>query len=194
MVIGDSRTGRALHFQVFYYLVEFLSGRRTLGIFPRLGNALLDVVPVDFVAEAIVRSSECDATRGQILHLCAGPRGAIRLRRLHTLVRDYLGLRGLPTREPRYVPRVVFRLSMSLLHAFANDTSRKALATLPLFLDYLDTGQSFDNPGTALWLDKNRISLPAVEEYLPRVLDFYFASARHRPEREASAETAAPGG
>src|SRR5206468_3341904 len=33
MVVGDSRTGDVLRFQIFYHLVEFLSGRRTFGFF-----------------------------------------------------------------------------------------------------------------------------------------------------------------
>ena len=42
MVVGDSQTGKVIHFQVFYHLCEFLSGRRTLGIVPDTGDAALD--------------------------------------------------------------------------------------------------------------------------------------------------------
>ncbi|MGH7340714.1 MAG: SDR family oxidoreductase, partial [Candidatus Rokuibacteriota bacterium] len=45
MVVGDSRSGRIARFQIFYHLAEFLSGRRTFGVFPRLGGNRLDVVP-----------------------------------------------------------------------------------------------------------------------------------------------------
>ena len=34
MVVGDSRSGEVIRFQIFYHLVEFLSGRRTFGFFP----------------------------------------------------------------------------------------------------------------------------------------------------------------
>ncbi|MBK8576177.1 MAG: SDR family oxidoreductase, partial [Elusimicrobia bacterium] len=42
MVVGDSRDGRTLHFQVFYHLMEFLSGRVTAGWVPRLPSFRLD--------------------------------------------------------------------------------------------------------------------------------------------------------
>lgn len=38
MVVGDSRDGRTLHFQVFYHLIEFLSGRATGGWVPDFRN------------------------------------------------------------------------------------------------------------------------------------------------------------
>ncbi len=41
MVVGDSGSGRIIHFQVFYHLCEFLSGRRTCGLSPDFGGALL---------------------------------------------------------------------------------------------------------------------------------------------------------
>ena len=73
MVVGDSRTGDVMRFQIFYHLVEFLSGRRTFGFFPAFGATRLDIVPVDYVANAVVWSSGRQDTVGRILHLCAGP-------------------------------------------------------------------------------------------------------------------------
>ena len=49
MVVGDSRDGTIIQFQVFYYLCEFLSGRRTVGVVPETHDIRLDVVPVDYV-------------------------------------------------------------------------------------------------------------------------------------------------
>src|SRR6476646_2311481 len=50
MVVGDSRSGRTISFQIFYHLVEFLTGKRTYGVFPSFGRTCLDIVPVDYVA------------------------------------------------------------------------------------------------------------------------------------------------
>ncbi len=58
MVVGDSKTGKIIHFQVFYYLCEFIAGRRTLGILPYFGDAVVDTVPVDYVAQVIKWSSD----------------------------------------------------------------------------------------------------------------------------------------
>src|SRR5262249_47879396 len=42
MVVGDSRDGRIIQFQVFYHLCEFLSGRRTAGVIPGARDIRLD--------------------------------------------------------------------------------------------------------------------------------------------------------
>jgi thioester reductase-like protein len=57
MVVGHSRTGRVRQFQVFYHLCEFLSGRRSFGLVVDPGQTTLDLVPVDWVAETILRSN-----------------------------------------------------------------------------------------------------------------------------------------
>jgi len=191
MVVGHSQTGHTLHFQVFYFLVEFLSGRRTRGFFPDLGTASLDIVPVDFVAEAIVRSSGSSKTTGKILHLCAGPQGAVSLRRLQALVHDTLAKQGARVPRPRYVSRGIFRGAARMLGFLADAKTRRALGTLPVFLDYLDTDQAFENIRTADILRAEGVTLPRAEDYLPRVLDFYFLTkqrAREQGSRDAIAE------
>ncbi|MBS0551136.1 MAG: SDR family oxidoreductase, partial [Proteobacteria bacterium] len=64
MVIGDSRDGRIIHFQIFYYICEILSGRRTFGLYPDFGEIRLDVIPVDWVADALTAASRSQATAG----------------------------------------------------------------------------------------------------------------------------------
>ncbi|MDV7391197.1 hypothetical protein RZS08_07585, partial [Arthrospira platensis SPKY1] len=82
MVVGAAATGRIIHFQIFYHLCEFLSGRRTFGLFPRLGTARLDTIPVDGVARAIGWAGGRPEWAGRVLHPCAGPEQATRLKRL----------------------------------------------------------------------------------------------------------------
>ena len=174
MVVGDSRTGRTRHFQIFYYLVEFLSGRRTRGVFPNLGDARLDTVPMDVVAEAIVRSSGSAGTVGRILHLCAGPREAIPLRRLQALIAERLRARGERVPAARYVPAAAFRALARTIGLVSSRRMRAALATLPVFLAYLETGQAFDDTQSSRWLREAGIALPPPGDYLPRVLDYYW--------------------
>lgn len=176
MVVGDSGTGRALHFQVFYFLVEFLSGKRTNGFFPEFDAARLDIVPVDFVAQAVVESSLSAATRGRILHLCAGPTGSIALKHLQGLIQGMLAARGIRAPKPRYVPRPLFRAAARLARYCARRSARAALGTLPVFLDYLDTEQNFDDTKTAQWLAQAQIPRPRPEDFLSPVLGFYFDS------------------
>jgi thioester reductase-like protein len=175
MVVGDSRSGATIHFQVFYHLCDFLSGRRTLGLFPDLGDSGLDLIPVDFVAQAIAWSSRQAHTAGNILHLCAGPDGAIRIADLRIKVRAAYhdaGLRLPPvtTLSPR-----LFRSMLKGVRPFLNGRSRRAINTLPIFLDYLADRQSFSNGRTMTLLQSAGLRLPLVDSYFDAVMAAYLS-------------------
>jgi thioester reductase-like protein len=174
MVVGDSRTGRVTQYQIFYYLTELLSGRHTRGFLPDLGAASLDVVPSDFVAEAIVCASNDPATAGRILHLCAGPRHAIPLRTLQRVVHERIrAAHGKPF-GPHFVPRRAFMAAIALARHVANERSRTRLGTLPMFLEYLESNPEFANERTLAWLTAHRIGVAPYTVFLPPILDRYF--------------------
>ena len=186
MVIGDSRHGAVIHFQIFYFLCEFLSGRRTAGFYPALGAATLDTIPNDIVANAIVAAASDTATTGRILHLCAGPSRALELRALRALVRSRFRAAG---RLPRFLPNQELPVSVFVgcLQALAPvlpRSVRRGLGTLPLYLDYLAGRQVFENAASVRWMATRDLSLPSVSPSLERALDFYLrdqASGGKRP-------------
>ncbi len=181
MVVGDSVTGKVLSFQIFYHLLEFLSGRRTAGFFPSLHNATLDLVPVDLVAQAICWSSQTPNTIGRVLHLCAGPEQAVPLTQLRTQVRTTLRpIRG-ASRFVVTIPTPVLHATLPVLRTLLPQTHRRALGTLPIFLDYLAGRQVFSNTATQRLLADAGITLPRTEAYLPAVLAYYFAN-RNAPQ------------
>lgn len=178
MVVGDSHTGRIVHFQVFYHLLEFLSGRRTLGIFPSLGTTTLDVVPVDYVAGAVVRSCTLPSYAGRTLHLCSGPGHAVALARLQEMVHAHWSARGERLPRRRFLPRWAFRAAVPVLRALAPAPMRKAVGALPVFLDYLDGEQAFSCERTRALLEPQRLTLPDPASYLPRVIEYYLDRPR----------------
>lgn len=191
MVVGDSVDGRIVHFQIFYHLCEFLSGRRTFGLFPPLGEARLDTVPADAVARAIAWSSTTAATAGAVLHECAGPEAAIGLLDLQRLVAERFGAHGIPTPRPRVLPQGLFLGLLRVAGLALDERTRRALGTLPVFLDYLATRQGFQSQVTAARLREAGLALPTPSDYLPVVLDRYLrqsaAAAQARPaERNKS--------
>ena len=173
MVVGDSTTGKVIHFQIFYHLCEFLSGRRTRGVFPTLGNACLDTVPVDYAARAIAWSSTQQSTAGQILHLCSGPREAIPLETLRDRVRQAFQASGEVLPGSLSVPEGVLRACLPVIRMFAPAHLRPALRSLPLFLEYLAEEQGFANERSKALLSTAGIELPAVDSYLGTVLRYY---------------------
>jgi thioester reductase-like protein len=175
MVVGDSRTGKIIHFQIFYHLAEFLSGRRTRGLFPALGDHTIDLVPVDFVARAILWSSRRTDMVGKVLHLCAGPHGALPLRTLRERVRSRFERAGIHIPRALTIPARVFQAAIRIVSAFANERERRALATLPIFLDYLAEEQQFENVETTQTLRAAGIHRPEADEMLDPVLGYYLA-------------------
>lgn len=173
MVVGDSREGKVIHFQIFYHLCEFLSGRRTLGVFPLLERAALDIIPVDYVAGALAWSAGRLDTVGRILHLCSGPDGTIRIMDLRERVRRLFHAHGAKLPPSLPVPLAVFKGAIPVIGWLVPEKTRKALRTLPIFLDYLAEEQAFANSDTRALLTATGIRLAPVEEYVERLLMYY---------------------
>jgi thioester reductase-like protein len=177
MVVGDSRTGRIIHFQIFYHLCEFLSGRRTLGITPNVIDTHLDIIPADYVARAIVWSSDQQATIGKILHLCSGPDQAIPISVLKDRVQRLFKSFGekLPRSIP--VPVDLFKAGLPFISLFVSPKAKRAIKTLPVFFDYLAERQAFANASTRAVIEAEGIKLPCVNKYLDTILAYYL---RHK--------------
>ena len=177
MVVGERGSGRVIHFQVFYHLCEFLSGARTHGVMPPLGQTRLDTVPVDWVASALCWASATPETAGHILHLCSGPDGAVPLPELQARVRSTWQaagrrLPGLRTVDRRWLERLV-----PLIGALAGARTRRALRGLPPVLAYLAEQQAFGNAETARTLADAGLPVPAADRYLGDVLGYYLQHA-----------------
>ena len=180
MVVGDSTSGRIIHFQVFYHLCEFLSGRRTLGLSPDFGAARLDIVPADYVARIIAWSSTDKASCGYILHSCSGPELALALGPLRELVRRAFGAAGYRLPPLITLPSGVFRTLLAGVSLFLPGETRRAIKTLPIFLDYLATEQTFANDRTQALLGAAGLAAPTPSSYLGKVLNYYLESQKRR--------------
>ncbi|MBP9127879.1 MAG: SDR family oxidoreductase [Elusimicrobia bacterium] len=178
MVVGDSHTGRTLTFQVFYHLVEFLTGRVSAGWVPRLPRFRLDIVPNDFVAQAVAASLNRPEWAGRVLHLSSGRDGSLLLDRYVELVPPLLTAGGVVTPPPRRFPWTVFRFAVPLLAAVAPPHRRKAFRHLPRFLSYLKEETFFDNQNTLALLKTAGIPLPRVQDFLPALIAYYSAAQK----------------
>ncbi len=181
MVVGETGSGRVIHFQIFYHLCEFLSGARTFGVMPDLGQTRLDTVPVDWVAEVIRWSSNQTETAGRIFHLCSGPGGAILLPRLQDKVRLAWRARGRKLPRLLRIDRRLLERLVPLIGAIAGAKTRRALRGLPPVLAYLAEDQGFSNVETSGVLSAANLPVPAIETYLDAVLRYYLDSRGAQP-------------
>lgn len=174
MVVGEAASGRVIHFQIFYYLCEFLSGRRTRGLTPALGEARLDIIPADYVGRALAWASRTPETAGRILHLCAGPDAAIPLADLQRRVRAVWRAQGVALPALKPLPPRLLRAALPVLRLASPAPARRALNALPVFLDYLADTQAFANDQTRRLLEPAGIVAPAPPDYVDRLFEYYF--------------------
>lgn len=175
MVVGDSITGRVKSFQVFYHLCEFLSGKKTFGLLPRLDGAKLDIIPVDYVARVISWSVHNGTMAGMFIHECAGPEDALEITSLEKQLQDYAYFKQRTSRffgRNLHMPLTKFNFVVRLLSLFLPKRERKVLRTLPHYLDYLHDPQEFSNRITTQRLSKNIVK-PKICGALPKIIDFY---------------------
>ena len=180
MVVGDGASGRIIHFQVFYHLCEFLCGRRTLGLAPDFGAARLDIVPADYVAKVIAWSSTNSASCGRVVHSCSGPELALALGPLREVVRRAFGAAGDRLPPVITLPSGVFRALLAGVGLFMPGATRRAIKTLPVFLDYLATEQTFANHRTQALLATAGLAVPPPSSYLDKVLKYYLENLERR--------------
>lgn len=174
MIVGDSASGKIIHFQVFYFLTDFLLGRRTWGIVPRTGDAILDIIPVDYVAKAIHLAATDDLGAGQAWHLCSGPQKSRTLIDLIARIRELLLQRGDACPASRSISLGSFRQLLNVATHLSRGRSRRFLSGLPFLLDYLGEDQVFDNAKTNILLSNRGIEVPTVESYLETIMIPYW--------------------
>ena len=172
MVVGDSKTGKIIHFQIFYHLCEFLSGKRTLGVVPDTGGAKLDTIPADYVAKIIAWASMNRETSGRVLHECSGPEHSLKISDLGERVRRAFQVKEKYGIRTIQIPVWLFKAALPVIGLLVPARSKRAMKALPVFFDYLSSDQGFDNRKTREILEGN-LRFPHVDEYLGNVLDCY---------------------
>lgn len=173
MIIGHSKTGHIFHFQIFYHLIEFLSGRRTAGFMPNLSNRKVDLIPVDFVSQVILWSSRTSQTIGKILHLCSGPDLAVSLVTIKMIVEQKFLERELSLPKDFTLPIGWFVKLTKLLIPIVPGRHKRALTVLPIFLDYLLEDQAFANENTVNLLKTQGFQQPRPQDFLDPVISYY---------------------
>lgn len=164
IVVGDSRTGHTQKLDGPYFAIQWLLRQRGIAIVPVVGDPLstrFNMVPSDFIVEAIAfLSGEVDAA-GRVFHL-ADPA---------PLTVDQL-LRELA----RATDRQVIRLPLGLRTAkgmIARVPGVYRIMRIPASsLDYMVHPTRYDTAGARELLDPEGIRVPAVSDYIDRLVDF----------------------
>ena len=158
IIVGDRRSGWTAAFNVLYWPLRALSA----GLFrtvPAIPTAPVDVVSIDYVADAIHELSRHPGGVGQTYHLTAG-RDATTMGELAIAASRYF-------RKP--VPHVV---PPSEFVAAEGGLSDAALEASRIYFPYFSIATTFDDSVTRARLGPAGIAASPLADYLERLLDF----------------------
>jgi thioester reductase-like protein len=159
IVVGDRRSGWTSAFNVLYWpLRAFARGLFTA--VPAIPSAPVDVVSVDYVADAIHALAEAEGGAGETYHLTAGP-NASTIAEIAQLASRYF-------RRP--LPQVVPPAEFSTDNCSAAEAS--ALNAGREYFPYFATPTVFDQAATSARLEPLGISVSPLRDYMERLLDF----------------------
>jgi thioester reductase-like protein len=158
IVVGDRNSGWTSAFNVLYWPLRALA-RGMFPAIPASETAPVDVVSVDYVADAIHSLCESPGGLGETYHLTAGPQAST----MGEIVRFASGYFRRPT--PRFLPPAEFA-------AVHHGVARSALEGGQVYFPYFSVTTTFDDACTRARLEPAGISVTPLRDYLGRLLDF----------------------
>jgi long-chain acyl-CoA synthetase len=177
IVVGHSRTGRIVHLNVLYPPLKYLLTRS--GINPDIQlRGQLDIVPLDYVADAIVHLvHETTEDVGRTYHLVAG-------QACDCTVRDMLLSARVAADRLRNMYGSIGRSETAGQKITSTD---RVLRRLKTYAPYLDFPGTFDSTNTQRALASTRIRVRPVTQYMSTLLSYAFRT--HWGQRPLIEET-----
>jgi thioester reductase-like protein len=177
IVVGDSKTGRTLTFNVLYSPLKFIYKGiiRALTCDPATP---LDVVPLDYVASASHHILFRTEAIGKTFQIVAGATAAPAVGSIVRHFLNYLGqnLSGVNGRTP----------SLDQSNDGKIMGNPRTLQLMAVFDPYLKVTRHFDNTNTRTALLGSGIALPPFNGYFDKLLDYCFAVNWGRTLRHAA--------
>jgi nucleoside-diphosphate-sugar epimerase len=171
IIVGDSRTGVTSSFKMMYWPLKIYA-RRLWRTVPGYPDAVLDIVPVDFVATSVARLAFDEAALGSTVHLCAGPRGSATIQQIARRAAEYFN-----APEARYVdPKLFFAAVRPLLFVSLWGRKRRVLRDGRAYRDYFTMRMQFDTTNADRLLGTAGVRPPPVLDYLDRLFHYCVAS------------------
>jgi len=159
IIVGDSATGWTASFNVLYWPLRALA-KGSYPVLPARGRAHVDVVSVDYVADAILALAGAPEAEGRTFHLTASD-DAVTIRQLLIMSVEQLGCRRPPLISP-----LLFRWLLRPLLGRLQPRRKRFLRATESYLPYFAVSTTYDNAAARAAL------APAIE---PAPLGDYFA-------------------
>ncbi|PSQ92153.1 MAG: 3-beta hydroxysteroid dehydrogenase [Bacteroidetes bacterium SW_4_67_19] len=173
IVVGDSRTGATDKFDGPYFLLNALRRLPPYTLMTRVGagDKPVNVVPVDFVTEAMATLTE-PRRAGAVFHLTDPD--PLTTREMLSLFLRLLDKEAVFVPVPPMLARAAVQTPLGLL-----------LGLTPQLVDYFDFPAYYDNRRAAEALAEEGVRCPRLPEYAPQMVDYL---RQHADEPDARAE------
>jgi thioester reductase-like protein len=169
IVVGEERTGWTPAFNVIYWPIRAFS-RGAYLVLPAKRDAPVDVVPVNFVADAILELSRHPWGAGETYNLAAGPRAST--------VGELIDLSAarFQRRPPATLPPRLYRRALHpLLLRLSGGRRRAALQRSEPFFPYFAMEVSYETERAAQRLERAGLRPSPLAGYFDRLVDFAVA-------------------
>jgi long-chain acyl-CoA synthetase len=170
-IVGHSLTGKISQFNYFHQLLRLIPGNR-FPVIPGAPETAVDVVPDDWVAEALQAILGGNPVCGSIFHLCAGPSQAVPAQELLEMAFrfHYEHHPSSASAMPRFVGVEEFKTFAKGLQRQGKIGLSRMAELLLLYLPHLHVRQSFLNENTNRFLKSAGVVPRRTHEYLPRII------------------------
>ena len=181
IIVGDSRTGVTSSFNVLYMPLRLIQSG-LIKYLPGYASTRLDVVPVDYVCEALTMVTfGCANIAGKTFHLVAGEDNSPTAREIVRLAREYFD-KAAPHRR---VSGVTFLSTSQFQNAkrSCSTRDRAILNAMDEYAPYLCVQRSFDDANTRQALTASGLKPPAFKDYYRNLLRYCLETdwgKRHR--------------
>ena len=177
IIVGERDSGWTASFNVIYWPLRAFA-RGSYAALPARRDAPVDVVPVDYVADAAFALSQAREAEGTTFHLTAGEH----VSSVGELVA--LAARFFARPAPRLVEPSLYRGVMHpfLVRAATDERSRRALMRSEVFFPYFNARVSYDDRRTRIALRGSGIKTAPLRTYFVRLLEFALAAQWGRRE------------
>jgi long-chain acyl-CoA synthetase len=189
IIVGERETGWTSSFNVLYWPLRAFT-RGTYAALPARRDAPVDVVPVDYVADAIFTLGQLREAEGTTFHLTAGQHTSS-VGELTQLASEFFERPAPRLIDPSVYRRVVHPL---LVRSSNDERRRRALERSEVFFPYFQVGAHYDDRRCRAALRGSGVSPTPLRTYFDRLVEFALAAQwgrRPLPRARAAQATAA---
>jgi thioester reductase-like protein len=169
IIIGDSRTGVTTTFNVIYIPLRLVQ-KGLLTAVPGTPDTTLDLVPIDWVDDAMVAILRRSDSAGKVYHITAGPHRAARLGDVVARAAAYFDART-PLARPRTI-QYIGREEFDLRRHAKRGREEVLMSQLDTLLPYVSIDRLFDSANTDAALLNTGIVFPTFQDYADRIFGY----------------------